>query len=157
MKKILFAAVACATLLLTGCMTTPYQPTKTPMELQAIQTKEFDTDKKTAFTSVLSVLQDLGYIIGSADMETGLITAKSPTSQDFVPFVGQRMQDTKVNAFVEQIAKGRAKIRINFIKSVQTYSGYGMKGENEHPIEEGEMYQEVFAKIQQAIFVRSNL
>lgn len=56
--------------------------TKTSLELQAIQAKEFETTKKIAFASVLSVFQDLGYIIGSADFDTGFITAKSQQIAD---------------------------------------------------------------------------
>lgn len=92
----------------------------------------------------------------SANLDTGLITAKSPTKQDFQLFVGQRMQDIKATAFVEEIVSNRTKIRLNFVNSTQTSSGYGMKGEHELPIEAPEMYQDTFAKIQQGIFVRKN-
>ena len=143
------------TLALTGCVAPP-KPQKTALELQAIQVKEFETTHKVAFTAVMSVFQDLGYTISSASIETGLITAKSPTKQDFVPFVGQQMSDEKANAFVEQIAKDRTKIRLSFVKSIQTSSGYGMRGEKEIPLQEPEPYQNAFSKIQQSIFVRTN-
>ncbi|PZO14984.1 MAG: hypothetical protein DCF26_14130 [Burkholderiales bacterium] len=140
---------------LTGCVTQPIQQ-KSALELQAIQVKEFSTNHKVAFTSVLSVFQDLGYVVNSASLETGLITAKSPTIQEFVPFVGQRMTDEKANAFVEQIGTNRTKIRLSFVKSQQTSSGYGMRGERDTPIQDPGAYQDAFTKIQQSIFVRSN-
>jgi hypothetical protein len=144
-----------STLFLTGCIAPP-KVQKTALELQAIQVKEFETTHKIAFTSVMSVFQDLGYTISSASMETGLITAKSPTQQEMVPFVGQRMTDEKANAFVEQIAKDRTKIRLSFVKSIQTSSGTGMRGEKEIPLQEPEPYQNAFSKIQQSIFVKTN-
>jgi hypothetical protein len=154
MKK--FAAIAfVASLGLVGCVTQPNQQ-KSALELQAIQVKEFETTQKIAFTSVLSVFQDLGYIVSSASIDTGLITAKSPTKQDFVLFVGQRMTDEKANAFIEQIAPNRTKIRLSFVKSEQTSSGYGMRGERDTPVQDPASYQNAFAKIQQSIFVRSN-
>jgi hypothetical protein len=140
---------------LTGCVTQPIQQ-KSALELQSIQVKEFETSHKVAFTSVLSVFQDLGYVVNSASIETGLITAKSPTKQDFVPFVGQRMKDEKANAFVEQISPNRTKVRLSFVKSEQTSSGYGMRGERDTPVQDPTPYQNAFTKIQQSIFVRSN-
>lgn len=143
-------------LVITGCETIP-QSTKTPLELQSIQSKEFETTKKIAFAATLSVLQDLGYIVDSASFETGLITAKSPTKNKFVPFVGQKMSLVKTTAFVEEINSGRTKIRTNFVNSVSTSSGYGMKTENEVPLETPDTYQDFFAKVQQGIFIRKNL
>jgi hypothetical protein len=153
-KKIAMLIVT-TSLLLTGCVAPPKQQ-KSALELQAIQVKEFETSHKVAFTAVMSVFQDLGYTISSASIETGLITAKSPTKQEFVPFVGQQMSDEKANAFVEQIGKDRTKIRLSFVKTIQTSSGYGMRGERELPVQEAEPYQNAFSKIQQSIFVRSN-
>lgn len=154
MKKSLWLMLAIV-VAVAGCEAMPKQ-TKSALELQSIQSKEFETSKKIAFAATLSVFQDLGYTVSSANLDTGLITAKSPTKQDFQLFVGQRMQDIKATAFVEEIVSNRTKIRLNFVNSTQTSSGYGMKGEHELPIEAPEMYQDTFAKIQQGIFVRKN-
>lgn len=138
----------------TGCETVP-KSTKTPLELQAIQSKEFETNKKVAFAATLSVLQDLGYITDSASFETGLITAKSPMQNKFKPFVGQVMSVIKVNAFVEEIATYRTKVRANFVDSRYVQNQYGRR-EEERPIETPDTYQDFFAKVQQGIFVRKN-
>lgn len=155
MKKNLLA-ILLLSLVITGCETVP-KSTKTPLELQAIQSKEFETSKKVAFAATLSVFQDVGYTINSASLETGLITAKSPTKQDFVPFVGQRMRDVKATAFVEEIIPNRTKVRVSLVNSSETSNGYGMKGGREFPEETPEVYQDIFAKVQQAIFVRKNI
>lgn len=154
MKKNLLI-ILLLSLVITGCETVP-ESTKTPLQLQSIQSKEFDTTKKVAFAATLSVLQDLGYIVDSASFETGLITAKSPTKNKFVPFVGQKMSYVKTTAFVEEINSGRTKIRTNFVNSVSTSSGYGMKTENEVPLETPDTYQDFFTKVQQGIFIRKN-
>jgi PBP1b-binding outer membrane lipoprotein LpoB len=153
-KKIVFS-IAMSLLILAGCVAVP-QVQKSSLELQAIQVKEFETDSKTAFTSVMSVFQDLGYTINTASLETGLITAKSPTVQELVPFVGQKMSDEKATAFVEQISKNRTKIRLSFVQSSQTSSGYGMRGERETPVQEPQPYVNAFSKIQQSIFLKTN-
>lgn len=155
-KAASFYTVIIILVLLAGCVATT-GPEKTSIQLQAFQSKEFETTKKIAFASTMSVFQDLGYTIGAADLETGLITAKSPTKQDFQLFVGQRMQDVKATAFVEVMGKKRAKVRLNFVNSTQTSSGYGMKGSHEQPIEDPKVYQETFVKITKAIFVRESI
>lgn len=148
--------ILAAVISLAGCAPMPKQ-TKSALELQAIQSKEFETSKKIAFAATLSVFQDLGYTISSASFDTGFITAQSPTKQSFMLFVGQRMEDMKATAFVEELGKNRTRVRLNFVNEVQTSSGYGMKGDNETPIEDAKTYQNAFAKIQQGIFVRKNV
>ena len=152
MKKIIVLIF----LFLAGCAGMDQGPTKTAVELQSIQAKDFETSKKIAFAATLSVFQDLGYIVESASFETGLITAKSPTKQGFVPFVGQVMKFVKATAFIEEITTGRTKVRVNLVNSQNSSSGYGMKGERESPIESPETYQDLFSKVQQAIFIRKN-
>lgn len=144
-----------ALLAVTGCGAMQ-KPTKSALELQSIQAKEFEASKKIAFAAVLSVFQDVGYTVLSANLDTGLITAKSPTKSGFQLFVGQTMEDIKATAFVEEIIVNRTKVRINLVNSKETSSGHGMKGGRETPIETPEIYQDIFAKIQQGIFVRKN-
>ena len=156
MKTIYALSIITVIALLNGCAQQPVSH-KSPLELQAIQAKEFEATKKQGFAATLSVFQDMGYVVSSASLDTGLITAKSPTKQDFVLFVGQRMRDRKGTAFVEEVGKGRTKIRLNFVDSTQTSSGYGMRGEQDVPVETPDFYQDTFKKIQQAIFIRKNL
>jgi len=150
------AIISLVLMLLAGCAGAPKEQ-KTSLQLQAFQSRDFETTQKIAFASVMSVFQDLGFAIGSADFDTGFITAQSPTEQAFVPFVGQKMTHVKATAFIEPMGAKRTKIRLNYVLSAQTSSGYGMKGEKEIPIEEPEKYQESFEKIQKAIFVRENI
>lgn len=150
MKKLLISAT-CFVLLLSGCVTQPTS-NKSALELQAIQVREFETSEKLAFTSVLSVFQDLGFIISTASIETGLITAKSPSQRSFEAFRGAVSSDEKANAFVESAGKGRVKIRLSFVKSTRHFT----LGEQDSPITDPLPYQNAFSKIQQSIFVRSN-
>jgi len=146
-------------LALNGCSALPenYESTKTSLELQAIQTREFETSKKVAFASTLSVFQDLGYVVESGDLETGLITGKSPTKRGFIFRAGSSQSFRKATGFVETIRKNVAKIRINFVDITMTSGGYGMQQRVDIPVEEPKLYQEVFEKIEKAIFVRRNV
>ena len=136
-------------LIFTACVSTP-QPTS--LELQAFQRKEFPTSKDIAFGSVVSVLQDLGYIIGSADKDTGLISASSPTKN--ITFFGSHMSNTSVNAFVESFGPQRTAIRLNFVEVNESSSGYGMKSKRDTPIYDPKVYENAFEKISEGIFVR---
>ena len=94
---------------------------KTSLELLAIQSREFETNKKIAFASVLSVFQDLGYIVNSADLGTGFITAKSPIQNDGY------MKWTQATAFVEELKKGTVRIRLNFLETTEYVSKKGKR------------------------------
>lgn len=67
------------------------------------------------------------------------------------------MRDRKANAFVEEIDKGRTKIRLNFVDTTQISGAYGQRSERDVPVETPGLYQDTFAKIQQGIFVRKNI
>lgn len=84
-NKIVRSLSAIALLALIGCAT----PQQTSLELQAFQKKQFETSKKIAFASVMSVFQDIGYTIKQANAETGFIQASSPTKN--VVFFGLLM------------------------------------------------------------------
>ncbi len=146
-------------LALNGCSAMPqnFEQTKTSLELQAIQTREFETSKKIAFASTLSVFQDLGYVVESGDLETGLITGKSPTKGGFILGAGHSQSFRKATGFVETIRNNLARIRVNFVDITIASSGYGMQQRVDVPIEEPKLYQEVFEKIEKAIFVRRNV
>jgi hypothetical protein len=135
-------------LLFTACATT--QPTS--LELQSFQRKEFATSKQVAFGSVVSVLQDLGYIINAANKDTGIISASSPT-ETFV-FFGSHMSNTRVNAFVESFGAKRTAIRLNFVQVSETSSSYGMQSKRDKPIYKREIYESAFEKIGEGIFIR---
>ena len=103
--------------MLTGCATAPPAPAPTPAQIQSIQTREFETTKTIAFASVISVFQDLGYTVASADKETGFITsASASTSKTDYWFTGQTINtQTKATAFVEDMPNNRARVRLNFV------------------------------------------
>ena len=140
--------------LVTGC-TFGNKAQKTSLELQAFQSREFDTDYKIAFASVISVFQDLGYIIAEGDSETGLISAKSPVAQSFSLFLGRVMKHREATAFAENMPSGKVGVRLNFVDAQESSSGYGMKGSKSAPVHDPLVYQDAFEKIQKAIFVRT--
>ncbi|MGV1046650.1 hypothetical protein [Limnohabitans sp.] len=163
MKKLLLATSVLSVALLSGCETTQPVVQKSSLEIQAIQAKMFETDKSTAFKSVLSVLQDLGYVIQAASLDTGVITAQSPTKQDTsggaafaAAFAGVRTEGrTYVTASVEDFNAKQTRVRLNFVDKRFRSSSYGQQATDEQPIHDAKIYSNAFEKISEAIFIRS--
>lgn len=159
MKKTIFLIAVAG--VLSGCATNEPVTAKTSLEIQAVQAKSFEADKTTTFRSVLSVLQDLGYVVASASLETGFISADSPTKQDTsgaatfaMLFGGVRTEGkTSVTASVEEFGKD-TRVRLNFVDKRARSSAYGQRAADEVPIEDPKVYNNAFEKISEAIFIR---
>ncbi len=130
----------------------------TPLEIQSLQSREYEEDMKIVFSSVVSVFQDIGYTISSADSLSGLIVAESTADSDFASkfWLGiTNVSQTKANAFVETIGS-MTKVRINFVTSNEQSFGYGQTDRKDVQILDAEPYRLAFEKIENAIFVRSS-
>ena len=145
-------------ILITGCETTKPKVNLTPLEIQSIQSRSYEHPKKTVFPSVMSVFQDLGYSINSADINTGLITAESiAESNKALKFWLNisKVSQTKANAFIEEIGN-ETKVRINFVITKKKSFGYGQTDREDEQILTPQPYQNAFEKIENAIFIRTS-
>jgi len=157
MKKLGISLVTACMLALSGCAMNN-QPSMTPMQIQSLQTREYDTTKDIAFASVMSVFQDLGYIVKTADKDTGLITAEGAAQSDAAMkfWLGvTKVSQTSATAYVETIGK-TTKVRLNFVTSAQKSSLYGQSDREDTPILDTKIYQNAFERVENAIFVRSS-
>jgi hypothetical protein len=143
-------------LTLSACQMEP-EINITPLEIQSMQSRSYDKSKDIVFPSVMSVLQDLGYSIKTADIKTGLITAestaKSNAAMKFWLGIAEVTQTT-ADAFIEEI-NGKTKVRINFINMVKQSSSWGQDDRQDKQILDPAPYQNAFEKVENAIFVRS--
>jgi len=133
----------------------------TSLQIEAIQAKTFDADKKTAFNSVMSVLQDLGYIISSANFDTGFITGESPNRHrsggDIVAsiLVGVSTEaKTAVTVSIEEIQPNKTRVRLNFVERSRMYQQDGPQQSQDTVIMNPTIYNNAFNKIGDAIFIR---
>ncbi len=157
-----FIAVIFIGSLLAGCAPQPVKPQKTSLEIQAIQARIFDADKKVTFNAVMSILQDLGYIIGSASFETGFITAESPNRQVdsaaarmALLFGGVRTEGkTAVTVSIEEFSPNKTRVRLNLVDRQIRSGAYGQRAADDTPIEDPKIYESAFDKIGEAIFIR---
>lgn len=154
-SKLWFLAVV--TIGLSGCATAPQQE-MTSLQIQAFQTHEFEASRKIVFGSVISVFQDLGYIVESADRETGFITAASASvdKTGFWQAMSGRSSSgrTRATAFVEEIRPDFVTVRLNFVDTQNISSTYGQASSHDRPIVDPEPYKIAFDKIEDAIFIR---
>lgn len=129
-----------------------------PMEIQAIQQREYEADKPTVFASVVDVLQDLGFTINSADLTTGFITASSPVSNTtYSIWWGRATGNTRVTAFIETVPNGKTRARLNFVTG-KNQLGWTMTMEHrEKAVLDPKPYNAVFEKVSEALFVRKSM
>ena len=131
----------------------------TPLEIQSIQTRDYEFAKEIVFRSVVSVFQDLGYSITNADLNSGLISAESAskdTTDVLTAFGGfTKVSQTKATAFVEKIGS-TTKVRLNLVETQILSGAYGQSNRNDKAMLETALYQSAFEKIENAIFIRSS-
>ena len=133
------------------------KPTMTPMELQSIQSKEFEATKDNLFSAVMTVTQDLGYQVESADLQTGFITAASATENKtgfFEVMAGMSSSgNTRMTAYIQQMPNKMSKVRLNFLNSKNSSSAYGRSSSKDKPVLDPAVYNNAWEKIDEAIFV----
>jgi hypothetical protein len=153
MFKIIFKTLLIFSL--AACTVTP-RITLTPLEIQNIQTREFENSKEIVFPSVMSVFQDLGYTVKSADINTGFISAESAAkSNSSSRLLGMStVLQTAATAFIEKIGK-ITRVRLNFVTTSKRSYEYGQTDREDTPILDANIYQNAFERIENAIFVRS--
>ena len=171
MRKLLALAMVAIATYLAGCSplsslpkAEPYQSRLDPLALQQMQTQDFETTKRVLFAATVSVFQDTGYTIETGDLETGLVTAKSPTTVaaagqfGFVRTSTGETVELRATAFVEDFRLGYSRVRLNFIERRTNLLDRETGGvAHDIPNEDPAYYEMVFNKIREAVFLRDAL
>jgi hypothetical protein len=144
--------------------------------IQSIQTRTYQNSYREVFRALISVLQDNKYKISFTDMSAGIITASgSPQMKEnmsagvaFIPFVGgllsmARQETTEswtVSATVEDLEAGRGiLVRLVITSEQKSESMLGAAAEKAKAAdlvkERPDVYQNLFSKLESALFVRS--
>lgn len=155
-RKPCLAALLAAAVVSGGCVAMPPEPT--PLELQTLQSRDYDQDKQALFSSVMSVLQDMGYTPTSADLETGFISAESAAQGGFnildLLVDDTTVVQTRATAYIERIGDS-TRVRLSFVEVRSTSSVGGQADRRDVQVLDQEVYQNAFERIEQAIFVRT--
>ena len=156
MNKIIITFLLVVSLLFSGCITSKPHKVWTPLEIQSIQTRSYEGSFDIVFRSTISVFQDLGYTIKTADINTGFIQADSAanSNKSLKFWIGEtETKQIKATGFVEKIGS-KTQVRLNFVHSTESSTSYGASDRNQVPILDSNIYQNAFERIGNAIFMR---
>ena len=163
----------------------PNQQTKSATEIDAIQTRAYESSYKNVFRAVLSVLQDNHFKIDFTDYNVGVISATGDTLSSsnendivasqlsiqavgmVIPFVGalsaipnfnreQEEATFSISTDIEEKSDNTVKVRLIITAKVTGQQGYETISRTEDMTSYPEFYQSLFAKIDTKIFVREN-
>lgn len=153
------AAVAAALLLVSSpALAKDDKKELTGLELQQIQSRDFEVGTDVLFPAVMTVLQDSGYRILSADKDTGLISAQasteSKTTYNIFWGFGKKKKTPVVSAFIENRGPTISRVRLNFVLSETKSRVYGVSSSDEEPITDPAIYTDAFERIDKEVFVR---
>jgi len=141
MKKLLILFMG---FFIAGCVATSTpRPKLNPLQIQTMQSQNFTVSKKQAFNAVMTVFQNDGYIIQTADLDTGFITGKSPTSGN---------KSLAVTAFLTAKTKKTTHIRLNFVRHV-VMRHRRMAYTKTIQVLNTSLYKKTFNDIRQQVFV----
>jgi len=149
-------------LALAGCSTGPeVNPPPTQLELRSMQTRTYDTaDTKLVMKAMINVLQDLGYVVKSADSDLGLLTAEKWTNiQQKKKTVKKaekagktlaRMRAFECTANVSKFGN-ECRVRVNFQCKILDDHGAILQVQT---IEDAASYQRFHAGVDKGIFLQ---
>src|SRR4030042_1915421 len=115
MKKWCFSILL--SILSAGCATTQLSD----LQRRTLESRDLEGKYEDAFKATVQVLQDEGYIIKTADFESGVIQGETGIKQDF----WGTMRNAEVTATLEQFGENIVKERISLVNKVKSSSQYG--------------------------------
>ena len=127
------AATLAGSLVLTGCASSKSQilaSEESQIKLRSIQTRAFDTtDKTLMLRTVMATLQDLGFVVDSADETLGTVT-------------GTKLDGYALRMTVTVRTRGTTQLM------VRASGQYNLAA-----VEDAEPYQQFFASLSKSIFL----
>jgi hypothetical protein len=136
MKKKLSLILIALVFVFTGCATTQQRlldSESSQVQLRSIQTRAFDTtDKEKTLRTVMSTLQDLGFVLDKADATLGTVSATK------LKGYALRMTIT-----VRPRGETQLLVRANAQYNIQ-------------PVTDPEPYQQFFASLEKAMFLTAH-
>lgn len=165
MNRIISVFAITFLLLLSSCGTKMI--TKSPQEVKAMTTKQFDSGKDIVFKSVISLLQSESYLIEDANNQTGLIRAskrienKNAALQRVLLGVSDDANTSKASFYIEDINPELTEVKITLYEGNEstTNSSWGIQNKefNEKMIYEPEIYNNWFNNLRAEIERRKAL
>lgn len=149
-------------LALAGCSTGPQvNPPSTQLELRSMQTRTYDTaDTQLVMKAMMNVLQDLGYVVKSADSDLGLLTAEKWTNivqkkkavkkAEKAGKTLPRMQTFECSGNVSKFGN-ECRVRVNFQRKILDDHGTILGVQT---VEDAAFYQQFHSRVDKGIFLQ---
>lgn len=132
------------------------------MEMRSFQTREYDTaDAKLVIKAVLNTLQDMGFIVNTADPGIGLLTASKWTN---VQHTKKEIKEARkkeavlsqsivldCTANISEFGTKQTRVRVNFQQRVLDANGATMQA---YPVTDAKFYQTFFSQVDKGIFLQ---
>ena len=120
---------------------------------RSIETKILQGDFEHAYRAIVSVLQDYGYIIKTAEYDSGLIFAhtgsQGATPRD-IEERGGSVSQQNINVFLEPYGEDKVRIRITLMQHIDSFSKRGVVSRDVR-VENPQVLQRMFADFQREI------
>lgn len=141
--------------IVTSCTTAPKL---SPLQKREITTRIIDGSYDNTYRSILTVLQDQGYIIKNTDMNSGLINAVADRETGggsqfaqalFMGYVSNKGSELDCSFMVSKISDGKTDVRINIQESKygQSSKWSGSGKQSVKTIYDVEIYSSLFNDI----------
>lgn len=126
------------TIFITGCMTDSKQmiiENPQQLEVRSYQIKNYEQSKVQTARAVVSALQDLGFIVDKADMETGTVTATKLA----------QYATMKITAVIRKKNEAETTVRVN--------AQFASNTEMPKAVDDPQTYASFFATLDKAVFL----
>lgn len=156
------------------------QQQKSSTDIQAVQTRIYKQDYKEVFRTVVSVLQDNKFKVTFTDINTGVITASgTPQATENISqgaaaiadiflgglvSLGRKEEEDAwtISSNIEELSKNRGVlVRLVIVNEKKTSSFFTTAEEKNKSDDltttKPEIYQNIFAKIDKALFIRNSI
>ena len=159
-RQIIVTLVILSTIIfMVGCAA---QPQLSPIQKRQITTRLFEGGYEMTYRSVLTVLQDQGYIIKNTDMNTGLINATidreagtgfQVTQSLLFGYVADKGSELDASFMVNKISDTKTEVRLNIqeAKYGQASKWSGSSKQSVKQILDPEIYNQLFNEIRTEI------
>ncbi|WP_288867366.1 hypothetical protein [uncultured Sneathia sp.] len=152
MKKIFYILTTLLLFLTLSC--TSATPTLTKEQYREYTTRVINSDYKTVFKSVLSVLQDQKYIIQNSDFNNGLINAEreSKLNDSLVDVIEKRRSNMKASFLLSEKEPKKTNVRVTLQESKKGYyTNFSYNVIDVVNIQKKEVYDNIFNEINKEI------
>jgi hypothetical protein len=151
---------------LLGCASKPPTPPKTQLEIRQLQSRNYSKPPGgmlRVMKALINTLQDEGYIVKNADKDLGFITATREldvenSTEAFFAYLGAnsanpaRFRKNSVTEASINISEFGEEVRVRAVFQIKILDNLGGTV-SVHRIEDGNSYQEFFAKVDKGIFI----